>query len=135
MALPSEFACNFATDGFRVIVFRAGNEVSLQSRDERPLNRYFPDLERAALTELPQRCVLDGEVVIERDGVLDFEALQKHIHPAAPEACTFEQLDPLPCPWCDFLRLPRFPSAIHGAGRKPSLVRAARGLAQSVGPC
>jgi ATP-dependent DNA ligase len=70
-------------DGFRVIVFRDGDELLLQSRDEKPLDRYFPELQEPLRTQLPRRCVLDGEVVIAKDGELDFEALQLRIHPAA----------------------------------------------------
>ena len=70
-------------DGFRAIVFRDGDEVYTQSRDLKPLDRYFPELEAPFRAELPERCVLDGEVVIARDGTLDFEALLLRIHPAA----------------------------------------------------
>src|SRR5262245_51815286 len=69
-------------DGFRTLVFRDGDDVLLQSRDEKPLNRYFPDLIEPLKANLPRRCVLDGEVVIAQDGALDFEALQMRIHPA-----------------------------------------------------
>ena len=70
-------------DGFRVLVFRDGAQLTLQSRDEKPLNRYFPELEQPLLAMLPERCVLDGELVLARGGRLDFEALQMRIHPAA----------------------------------------------------
>jgi ATP-dependent DNA ligase len=70
-------------DGFRVLVFRDGDELLLQSRDEKPLDRYFPELRAPLLEQLPRRCVLDGEVVVASDGALDFEALQQRIHPAA----------------------------------------------------
>ncbi|MCV7152994.1 ATP-dependent DNA ligase [Mycolicibacterium pyrenivorans] len=70
-------------DGFRSILFRDGDEVELGSRNERPLTRYFPELVAAALTEVPQRCVLDGEIVIATERGLDFEALQLRLHPAA----------------------------------------------------
>jgi len=70
-------------DGFRVLVFRDGDELLLQSRDEKPLGRYFPELRAPLLAQLPPRCALDGELVIARDGGLDFEALQLRIHPAA----------------------------------------------------
>ncbi|HEU4428360.1 MAG TPA: ATP-dependent DNA ligase [Myxococcota bacterium] len=70
-------------DGFRVLVFRDGDELLLQSRDEKPLDRYFPELRAPLLAQLPERCVLDGELVIALDGALDFEALQQRIHPAA----------------------------------------------------
>src|SRR2546428_6740884 len=70
-------------DGFRALVFRDGAEVLLQSRDEKPLNRYFPELLQPIQSQLPDRCVLDSEIVIGRDGALDFDALQLRIHPAA----------------------------------------------------
>ena len=70
-------------DGFRTLVFRDGDEVLLQSRDEKPMNRYFPELEAPLLAALPERCVVDGEVVIVGPHGLDFEALLLRIHPAA----------------------------------------------------
>ena len=70
-------------DGFRAIVFRDGDEVLTQSRDLKPLDRYFPELATPLRANLPERCVVDGEVVIARDGELDFEALLLRIHPAA----------------------------------------------------
>jgi ATP-dependent DNA ligase len=70
-------------DGFRALVFRDGDEILLQSRDEKSLNRYFPELVSALQSQLPARVVLDGEIVVARDGGLDFEALQMRIHPAA----------------------------------------------------
>jgi ATP-dependent DNA ligase len=70
-------------DGFRAIVFRGGGEVYIQSRDLRPLDRYFPELHDALATALPGSCVLDGEVVIATPHGLDFDALQLRLHPAA----------------------------------------------------
>jgi ATP-dependent DNA ligase len=70
-------------DGFRALVFKDEKGVYLQSRDEKPFNRYFPELEAPLAAQLPERCVLDGEIVIARDGSLDFEALLLRIHPAA----------------------------------------------------
>ena len=71
-------------DGFRAIVFRDGDELLTQSRDLKPLDRYFPELAAPLLASIPDRCVLDGEVVIVgRDGALDFDALLLRIHPAA----------------------------------------------------
>jgi ATP-dependent DNA ligase len=70
-------------DGFRALVFRDGAEILIQSRDEKPLNRYFPELAEALLAELPPRCVLDGEIVIVRNAALDFDSLQLRLHPAA----------------------------------------------------
>jgi ATP-dependent DNA ligase len=70
-------------DGFRVLVFRDGSEWYLQSRDLKPLNRYFPELEAPLLASLPARAVADGELVIQGENGLDFEALQLRLHPAA----------------------------------------------------
>lgn len=70
-------------DGFRCLVFRDGEELHLQSRDLKPLNRYFPELIEPLKEALPLRCVVDGEIVIARGDVLDFEALLLRIHPAA----------------------------------------------------
>jgi ATP-dependent DNA ligase len=70
-------------DGFRALVFRAGREVFIQSRDLKPLDRYFPDLHALFLERLPAGCVLDGEIVIAARGGLDFDALQMRLHPAA----------------------------------------------------
>ena len=69
-------------DGFRCIVFRDGDEITLTSRNERPFNRYFPELLPALGEQLPARCVLDGEIVVPTDRGLDFGALQMRIHPA-----------------------------------------------------
>ncbi|MEN0068574.1 MAG: ATP-dependent DNA ligase [Myxococcota bacterium] len=69
-------------DGFRVIAFRDGDDLDLRSRDNRPLLRYFPELAPACIEALPERCVVDGEVVIVSDGALDFDALQMRLHPA-----------------------------------------------------
>lgn len=69
-------------DGFRTLTFRDGDEVFIQSRDEKPLNRYFPELIEPLKAQLPRRCVLDGEVVIAGDRGLDFDALQLRLHPA-----------------------------------------------------
>jgi ATP-dependent DNA ligase len=70
-------------DGFRAIVFRRGEEAFIQSRDLRPLNRYFPELEKALTETLPKGCVIDGEIVVVGANGLDFDALQQRLHPAA----------------------------------------------------
>jgi ATP-dependent DNA ligase len=71
-------------DGFRSIVFRGGpDELFIQSRDLRPLDRYFPELHDALLQQLPDGCVVDGEIVIATNTGLDFDALQLRLHPAA----------------------------------------------------
>src|SRR5271170_6506497 len=68
-------------DGFRALIFRDGDEILIQSRDTKPLNRYFPELIVPLREQLPERCVLDGEIVIAADRGLDFERLQLRIHP------------------------------------------------------
>ncbi|MET0285896.1 MAG: ATP-dependent DNA ligase [Polyangiales bacterium] len=70
-------------DGFRALVYRRGNQLYIQSRELKPLDRYFPDLHASLLARLPDDCVLDGEVVIVGERGLDFDALQMRIHPAA----------------------------------------------------
>jgi ATP-dependent DNA ligase len=70
-------------DGFRCVAFRDGDEIILGSRNERPLTRYFPELLPALQAATPERCVIDGEVVVPSDQGLDFDALQQRIHPAA----------------------------------------------------
>src|SRR2546428_13863773 len=70
-------------DGFRTLGFPDGDEIVLQSRDEKPMNRYFPELLAPLAERLPERCVVDGEIVIAGAGGLDFEALLLRIHPAA----------------------------------------------------
>lgn len=84
-ALPSGDGWQFEPkwDGFRTLVFRDGDEMVLQSRDGKPMNRYFPELLAPLEAALPERCVLDGEVVIAGPAGLDFEALLLRIHPAA----------------------------------------------------
>jgi len=69
-------------DGFRAIVFRGSNDVYIQSRDSRPLDRYFPELHEALAENLPKNCVIDGEIVIATGKGLDFDALQLRLHPA-----------------------------------------------------
>jgi ATP-dependent DNA ligase len=84
-ALPSEGDVIYEPkwDGFRALVFKSARDVYLQSRDLRPLDRYFPDLHDALLAQLPTSCVLDGEIVIATRHGLDFDALQLRLHPAA----------------------------------------------------
>jgi ATP-dependent DNA ligase len=84
-SLPSEpgFLFEPKWDGFRAIVFRTAEQTLLQSRELKPLNRYFPELETALHEALPKGCVLDGEIVVASPRGLDFDALQQRIHPAA----------------------------------------------------
>ena len=81
-------------DGFRAIVFRGGSELFIQSRDLRPLDRYFPELHEALLERLPDGSVLDGEIVIATPHGLDFEALQMRLHPAASRAAKLAKETP-----------------------------------------
>ena len=69
-------------DGFRCIVFRDGDDLDLQSRNSKPLLRYFPELREPLLAQLPERVVLDGELVVATERGLDFDALQLRQHPA-----------------------------------------------------
>jgi ATP-dependent DNA ligase len=81
-------------DGFRALVFKSGEDVLIQSRDLKPLGRYFPELEVTLRANLPDRCVLDGEVVIATDGRLDFEAMLGRIHPAASRVKMLAEQNP-----------------------------------------
>lgn len=81
-------------DGFRTLVFRDGDEVLLQSRDQKSLNRYFPELIEPLKAGLPERCVLDGEIVVALGGALDFDALQLRVHPAASRVKLLAQQTP-----------------------------------------
>ena len=81
-------------DGFRCLVFFDGSEIFLQSRDLKPLGRYFPELEASLPEVLPGPVVLDGEVVIARGQALDFDALQMRIHPAASRVKTLSEQTP-----------------------------------------
>lgn len=81
-------------DGFRAIVFRDGPELELGSRTGKPLTRYFPELVAALADRLPARCVVDGEIVIVRDGRLDFDALTERIHPADSRVRTLAERTP-----------------------------------------
>ncbi len=84
-AIPSEGDWLFEPkwDGFRALIFRDGEDLLIQSRDSKPLDRYFPELRAPLLAQLPQRCVLDGEIVIAGPAGLDFDALTLRLHPAA----------------------------------------------------
>src|SRR5918994_3937386 len=90
-------------DGFRALVFRDGDEILIQSRDEKSLNRYFPELLEPLRSQLPARCVLDGEIVVAKNGALDFEALQLRIHPAASRVKLLSQEMPASIVFFDVL--------------------------------
>ena len=84
-SLPAggEFLFEPKWDGFRAIVYRGASDLYIQSRDLKPLDRYFPELHEALLQRLPEGCVVDGEIVIATPRGLDFDALQLRLHPAA----------------------------------------------------
>ena len=77
-----ELALEPKWDGFRCIVFKDGNEIVLGSRNQKPFNRYFPELLGPLRASLPDRCVVDGELIVAMNGALDFDALGQRIHPA-----------------------------------------------------
>jgi ATP-dependent DNA ligase len=81
-------------DGFRAIVFRGESDVFIQSRDLRPLDRYFPELHREFLDALPDGCIVDGEIVIATSHGLDFDALQMRLHPAASRVAKLAEATP-----------------------------------------
>jgi len=90
-------------DGFRALVFRDGDEILIQSRDEKSLNRYFPELLDPLRSSLPARCVLDGEIVVATKDGLDFDALQLRIHPAASRVKLLSQQIPASVVFFDLL--------------------------------
>ncbi|MYU03504.1 ATP-dependent DNA ligase [Streptomyces sp. SID8366] len=92
--IPPDMHYEAKWDGFRAIVFRDGAEIELGSRTGKPLTRYFPELVEALRERVPGRCVLDGEIVIARDGHLDFDALTERIHPAASRVRTLAERTP-----------------------------------------
>jgi len=103
--LPSEGEWVFEPkwDGFRALVFRDGDEILIQSRDEKPLDRYFPELLDPLRSALSPRCVLDGEIVIVNDNELDFDALQMRLHPAASRVKLLSQQTPASFVFFDLL--------------------------------
>ena len=90
-------------DGFRALIFRDADEVFIQSRDEKPLNRYFPELLDPLRSALPARCVLDGEIVIVKNDGLDFDELQLRLHPAASRVRLLSQQSPASIVFFDLL--------------------------------
>ncbi|SOD74051.1 ATP-dependent DNA ligase [Jatrophihabitans sp. GAS493] len=93
-AIPAGASYEPKWDGFRSLIFRDGDDIEFGSRNEKPMTRYFPELVAAVKAELPQRCVLDGEIVIATDAGLDFEALQQRIHPAASRVTMLAEKTP-----------------------------------------
>jgi ATP-dependent DNA ligase len=92
-------------DGFRTIIFRNGEELLIQSREGKPLDRYFPELREPLLQQLPTQCVLDGEIVVARAGGLDFDALTNRIHPAASRVKTLAAQSPASVVFFDLLQV------------------------------
>ena len=90
-------------DGFRTLIFRDGDEILIQSRDAKPLNRYFPEVVTTLQEQLPTRCVLDGEIVIATEHGLDFDSLQLRLHPAASRAKLLSQQIPASVVFFDLL--------------------------------
>src|SRR5215472_15856617 len=90
-------------DGFRALIFRDGDDLTIQSRDSKTLNRYFPELVAALKRELPARCVLDGEIVLLQGSALDFEMLQQRIHPAASRVKMLAEQIPVSIVFFDLL--------------------------------
>src|SRR5919206_3344685 len=90
-------------DGFRALTFRDGDEIFIQSRDEKPLNRYFPELLEPIRAALPSRCVLDGEIVIVKGDSLEFDLLQLRLHPAASRVKLLSQQTPASFVFFDLL--------------------------------
>ncbi|HEY3686309.1 MAG TPA: ATP-dependent DNA ligase [Streptosporangiaceae bacterium] len=125
-------------DGFRSIVFRDGDDVEFGSRNERPMTRYFPELVEAVKAELPERCVVDGEIVLVGGAGLDFEALQQRIHPAVSRVTLLSEQTPASFIAFDLLaigdddltgrpfaeRRAALESALGGAGRSVHLTPA-----------
>ncbi|MBT2382054.1 ATP-dependent DNA ligase [Streptomyces sp. ISL-11] len=93
-AIPPGMQYEAKWDGFRAIVFRDRDAIELGSRSGKPLTRYFPELVRVLLEQLPPRCVVDGEIVIARGGRLDFDALLERIHPAASRVTHLAEVTP-----------------------------------------
>ena len=117
-------------DGFRTLVFRDGEDIVLQSRDEKPMNRYFPELVAPLAAALPDRCVVDGEIVIAGPGGLDFEALLLRIHPAASRVKLLAEQTPASFVTWDLLALGdedlrEAPLAVRRARLEKELSRAA----------
>ncbi len=144
-AIPPGASYEPKWDGFRSIIFRDGDEVEFGSRNERPMTRYFPELVEAVKAELPQRCVVDGEIVIATDTGLDFEALQQRIHPAVSRVTMLSTATPASFIAFDLLALgdedyttrpfadrrAALESALSGAGRSVHLTPTTTDVAEA----
>lgn len=120
-------------DGFRCLVFRDGDEIELTSRNTKPLTRYFPEVVAAMQEQLPERCVLDGELFVAVDDRLEFEVLQERIHPAASRIAMLSEKTPAGFVAFDLLALGDTSFADRPfAERRAALEEALAGLG---GPC
>jgi ATP-dependent DNA ligase len=117
-------------DGFRAIVFRDGDGLYIQSRDLRPLDRYFPELEEPLLANLPERCIVDGEIVIAGPDGLAFEALLLRIHPAASRVRTLAAETPASFVAFDLLALDERDLRPAGQDERRRLLEVALGAAR-----
>ncbi len=121
-------------DGFRAIVFRGGpGDVFIQSRDSRPLDRYFPEVHDACAAGLPDGCVIDGEIVIATSGGLDFDALQMRLHPAASRVAKLAKETPAAFVAFDLLAIEG--RDLRGSAqreRRAQLERALKGVAPPI---
>jgi ATP-dependent DNA ligase len=93
-SIPAGYHFEPKWDGFRSIIFRDGDEVEIGSRNEKPMTRYFPELVEAIKANLPDRCVVDGEIVVAGPQGLDFEALLQRVHPAVSRVKLLSQQTP-----------------------------------------
>ncbi|MGX1854985.1 ATP-dependent DNA ligase [Streptomyces sp. NBC_01456] len=125
--IPAGMQYEAKWDGFRVIVFRDGDDVEITSRTTKPLTRYFPEVVTAVRAELPRRCVLDGEIVIAHDGRLHFEELLERIHPADSRVRTLAERTPASLVAFDLLALDNA-ALVHEpqTARREALVEALR---------
>lgn len=125
--IPAGMQYEAKWDGFRVIVFRDGDDVEIASRTTKPLTRYFPEVVTAVRAELPRRCVLDGEIVIAHDGRLHFEELLERIHPADSRVRTLAERTPASLVAFDLLALDSA-ALVHEpqTARREALVEALR---------
>ncbi len=105
-------------DGFRALIFRDGDDLLIQSRDSKPLDRYFPELRAPLLAHLPERCVLDGEIVIAGPGGLDFDSLSQRIHPAASRVKLLSEQTPSSIVFFDLLAVGEEDLRAHGFGER-----------------
>ncbi|WP_190077091.1 ATP-dependent DNA ligase [Streptomyces daghestanicus] len=132
-AIPPGMQYEAKWDGFRAIVFRDGAEVEFGSRTGKPLTRYFPELVTAVRERLPERCVVDGEIVIAHQGRLDFDALTERIHPADSRVRTLAERTPASFVAFDLLALDGESLLDVGlSDRRALLLRALAGVAAPV---